>query len=80
MLCPKCRREELDNEMEIRGTQWYCKRHHLYVDFPITPPSYDELLKQVEFLKNENKELNRAVAHLTELLNLSEIEAASEFI
>ena len=52
-------------------------------EYEALKPKYEEiteLLKQVEFLKNENKELNRAVAHLTELLNLSEIEAAAEFI
>jgi len=40
----------------------------------------EELLKRIEYLTRANETLDRAVAHLTELLNLSEIEAAAEFI
>ena len=63
MLCPKCRREDIDNDMEIRGQQWYCEKHKLYIDFPVIPPTYDQLKHQIEILETENAHLNELLDH-----------------
>ena len=53
--------------MEIRGTQWYCPEHFLYIDFPTKPATYEELKHQKEILEREN-------AHLKEILDHYDIK------
>lgn len=71
VLCPKCRREDKDSEMEIQGTKWYCPTHKLYVDFPIREPSpgeYKKLLaskdEYITELEDENAELKLYIQRL----------------
>ena len=67
MLCPKCHKEGKNKIMEIRGTQWYCPEHFLYIDFPTKPATYEELKHQKEILEREN-------AHLKEILDHYDIK------